>query len=322
VLIGLVVSGPAAAEGSLPAWTAPLLRDHPLVGRIWAPAEAAFVTADAVAERAAAARYVLLGETHVNTDHHRLQAWAVARMVQAGRRPAVVWEMLPRDRDTALQAYLGAHPQDADGLGAAVGWRELGWPDWSIYAPIAATALANGLPFATGDLPKATIRKIGREGLAEALSPERRAALGLDVALAPDLHADLIDELRDSHCGLLPETAIGAMLGVQRARDAALADALIAADAAHGDGAVLIAGAGHVRGDRAVPWYLRQRQPDATVLTLAFLEVTDEDSAPEDYVWRDPAGAPVFDLLWFTPRAEDKDHCADLERRMKKRKAE
>jgi len=93
------------------------------------------------------------------------------------------------------------------------------------------------------------------------------------------------------------------MVDVQRARDAQMAEALVRA--ATRDGAVLIAGAGHARVDRAVPWVLTALAPTATVVSVALVEVR------KDVV--DPAGlgrdAAAYDAVWFTPRVDDRDPC-------------
>jgi uncharacterized iron-regulated protein len=95
------------------------------------------------------------------------------------------------------------------------------------------------------------------------------------------------------------------MVLAQRARDSALAESLLAG----ADGGVLIAGTGHVRNDRGVPAYLRRRVPDATIATLAPLEVRAEWTQPSDYA-RAYGGALPFDWVWFTPRMDDEDPCA------------
>src|SRR3546814_2820761 len=89
-------------------------------------------------------------------------------------------------------------------------------------------------------------------------------------------------ELRESHCGLLPEAALGGMLKVQRLWDAWMADSMLAAAADGAEGAVLIAGSGHVREDRAVPWHLGGRG-GGDALTLALVEVAAGSLAARDY---------------------------------------
>src|SRR5437762_2420086 len=104
------------------------------------------------------ARCVLLGERHDHPEHHQFQAWLLRRMVDAGRRPAVAFEMLDTTQAPALARHLAAAPRDAAGLGEAVGWRAAGWPAWRLYQPIADTALAAGLPIVAANLPATAAR--------------------------------------------------------------------------------------------------------------------------------------------------------------------
>jgi uncharacterized iron-regulated protein len=104
------------------------------------------------------------------------------------------------------------------------------------------------------------------------------------------------------------------MAAAQRYRDAHLADALLSAEARHGS-AILIAGNGHVRADRGVPWHIRQRQPGAEVLSVLLVEVEAGKTDPASYLPRDPNGKPAADLLIFTPRAERADPCEKLRKK-------
>src|SRR5215470_544423 len=94
--------------------------DHPLTGRIWDVAQSGFVTMDAAATAVTAARFALLGERHDHPEHHQLQAWLLRRMVEAGRRPAIAFEMLDTTQALALGRHLTAAPRDAAGLGDVV----------------------------------------------------------------------------------------------------------------------------------------------------------------------------------------------------------
>ena len=89
---------------------------------------------------------------------------------------------------------------------------------------------------------------------------EEAARLKLAQALPQPLLDTLASELEGSHCGMLPPTAIPGMSLAQRYTDAHLAEALVRAAGKHG-GAFLLAGNGHVRTDRGVPWYVRQLAP-------------------------------------------------------------
>jgi uncharacterized iron-regulated protein len=308
-----------ACAGPAVDWVSPLARDHPLAGRIWQPAGGRFVQTGELERAVAAADFVLAGEKHDNPDHHLLQARLLAFMIRAGRRPAVVFEMIGEDRQAALDGWLAAEPADAGGLGQAVGWAKSGWPPWSAYRPIAEAALGAKLPLRAGNPPRGLTRKIGRRGFA-ALGAARRRALGLEDAFPRAATESLERALFLSHCRLVPKEALAPMLRVQRARDAILAANLVAGAALDGaDGALLIAGGGHARLDHGAPLHLARLAPGRSVLAVAFVEVEDGEGEPADY-GESLGGAIPFDFVWFTPRADDRDHCAELKKRFGKAK--
>ncbi|WP_349360183.1 ChaN family lipoprotein [Stappia sp.] len=287
---------------------------HPLAGRVWATRAQAFVPPETVAQAVRDADFALLGEIHDNPDHHLLQAHLVAEMTGEGRIPALVLEMLPRDRQERVDAHVASAPGDAARFGEAVGWADLGWPDYAMYRPILESALAARLPVVAGDTPREERRRVGRQGL-EALGAETLARLALDEPLDAGARARLDDVLFDGHCGLMPRAALSPMAGVQRLRDARLAEAMIASAADGADGAVLIAGSGHVRADFGVPVYLARLAPDASTVTVGFVEVRADATRPAAYAEAVSGAGRRYDYVWFTPRAERGDPCAGLKER-------
>jgi uncharacterized iron-regulated protein len=304
-------------------WTTTVRADHPLVGRVLDGRTGAELDGATIDARLAAADYVMLGEKHDNPDHHRAQAWLLARMVAAGRRPAVVWEMLDSGQADLLAAFLDQSAVVASDLGLAVGWDRTGWPDWTMYQPIAAVALDADLPMRAGNLPADEVRRAATEGWEAVVGAEGLAPRALDVPF-PDAQRDALGtEILRGHCDMLPEEAVPGMIAAQRLRDGEMARALLAGAALPGtDGAVLIAGNGHARADRGAPWVLGHLAPDATVVSVGVLEVSaDLPDEPEPDDLRDGAGEgerPPFDLIVFTPALEDIDPCekfrAQLER--------
>lgn len=308
----------SASNGASPEpwrdWQTSLQVDHALAGRIWSTGRKAFVAPAELAAALAGADFVLIGETHDNADHHRLQAWLIAALAKR-RKPAVVMEMIGLEQADALGRYLAQDGADASGLGAAVAWSKRGWPPWAMYRPIAEAALAAKLAIRAGDVPRATLRRVSREGL-ETIEAARRKRLLLDRPLGTALDAALLKELAASHCGLLPERVLPAMSKVQRLRDAVLADSLI--DAGRPDGAVLIAGNGHVRTDRAVPWYVARCLPKARILSVMLIELDAETKRPEDGLITDPDGKAAADFVWYTPRRDPEDPCESLRKHLAK----
>jgi len=308
VWMAVILLAAGAARAAEPP-AVDLGQDHPLTGRIWDVAASRLVTSETLMARLAASRFVLLGERHDHPEHHRLQASIVRGVAAAGRRPTVAFEMLDADQAAALAAYLQRSPRDATGLGDAVGWSRSGWPPWPLYQPIADAALAHGLPLAAVNLPAAAARAVARGNL-DALPPTLVRIHGLDRPAAPAVQTAMEAEMRDSHCGKLPDAVLPAMVTAQRARDATMANGM---QAAH-DGAILIAGAGHVRTDRGVPIYLAARAAGATIASVAFVEVHTGGTTAPDYAERFGAERLPFDYVWFTRRADDVDHCARFER--------
>jgi uncharacterized iron-regulated protein len=313
VVLVLIACAPALR---LPTgvWQAPLGREHVLTGRVWDVAAARSIDAGALPPRLVRARFVLLGEKHDNPDHHQLQAALVRALAAAGRRPAVAFEMLDTAQAPALARHLAASPRDAAGLGDAVGWNNSGWPPWSDYEPIAHAALDAGLPILAANLPAAVISAVAR-GNRSALPASLVTAHALDRPLPGDAQAAMSAEIRDAHCGHANPAMVTNMITAQRARDAHMADTLLTAVT---DGAVLIAGTGHVRQDRGAPMYLRARSPAATIATVAFVEVQPNAPNPDDYAARFGAASLPFDYVWFTPRMDDDDPCERFRRSLER----
>jgi uncharacterized iron-regulated protein len=175
-----------------------------------------------------------------------------------------------------------------------------------MYQPIAEAALQAKLPIVATNLPLATARKMTRDGLA-ALDARLVKELALDRPPPEPVFATMAADLRDAHCGQVSEPSVKAMVDVQRARDAQMAQSLIAAS--DPGGAVLVAGAGHVRNDYGIPVYLRAKAAGKNVISIAFVEVDTQKTAPQNYALPYANGRWPFDYVWFTPRIDDEDPC-------------
>ncbi|MGE5217544.1 MAG: ChaN family lipoprotein [Chloroflexota bacterium] len=303
----IVVSVTCAVAGcSATSWKSPLGRNHPLTGEIWNVSAARFIDRQSLVERLARTDIILLGERHDNPDHHMLQAEVLRSLVAVGRRPTVGFEMLGLDDARAIADHLAAAPNDAAGLGTAVHWNQRGWPDWAMYQPIAEAALQAKLRIVPTNLPLATARKMTREGLA-ALGPGMTHELGLDRPPPEPVFERMAADIRDAHCGYASEQSVKAMVDVQRAWDAQMAESLIAAG--DPDGAILVAGAGHVRNDYGIPVYLKEKAPQKRVISIAFVEVDQQKTEPQSYALTNADGRLPFDYVWFTPRVDDVDPC-------------
>ncbi len=315
LLVGCLLIGQPGPNGPASGWDSPFGRGHPLAGKIWDVAAGSSIDAATLVERLAASQFVLLGEKHDNSDHHRLQAWLLRALIAADRRPAVGFEMFTVEDTAALARHLAEAPTDAAGLADVVDWDRSGWPAWALYQPIVEAAIEVRLPILGTNIAPSTLRALKLKGLA-ALEPSVRARLGLDRPLDPGVREAMAVEIGDAHCGYASQAAVEAMITIQQARDAQMAESLAAADGQ--DGAVLIAGFGHVRKDRGIPPFLTARHPGAAVSSVAFLEVDEDTTAPEGYAAQFGQETLPFDYLWFTPRVDEREPCARFRKELKR----
>jgi uncharacterized iron-regulated protein len=220
---------------------------------------------DSLLQALKAARFRLLGEVHDNPEHHAIRARLLDALGRAGLKPAVAFEQFDSRHDTALQALLRTRKViSAEDVANAVQFDRKGW-NWDFYRPLVETALRHGMPLRAANLSRAEAMQIARES---------RPVHG---KWSPALEEQLRDYLFEGHCRALPGSAMAGMALAQRARDLTMAKALLEPSR---DGAVLIAGNGHVRKDFGVPIHL----PADGVVSVGFLEAEPEGPAPYDFV--------------------------------------
>lgn len=301
MVFAMLLAGCGASPRPSPvgAWQTEVFDDHPLVGRIWSTKAQAFISADQLVTQVRAARYVLLGEQHDHPDHHRVQAWLVGAL--ADRLGGAAFEMLDEDDRAGVERAI-----DAATLATAVAWQKSGWPDFALYQPIFEALFRRGIAIHVAHPTRETMRRVMTDGIGQ--WPKTRVVrLALDVPLPARDQAALEAQIRTEHCGYAPEKIVAPMALAQRVKDAWMARALVDASRP----AVLIAGNGHVRRDRGVPFYLRRHDPTG-IRSLAQLAVRPGVFRPEDY------DAQLYDFVLFTPRTTNEDPCVRFKKQLEK----
>ena len=283
LLLGACQSLPGALP-PLPDWQEPEGREHPAMGQILELRSGRLLTPGQLVEELAPAPWVLIGEQHDNADHHALQRWLLQALQQRRAQGALVLEMLDADQQPAvdrLRQRLAAG-EPVESLQQALDWRA-GW-DWQQYGGLLGDALPASYALLAGNLSSGEVRAIYQQV----------PALPVGAATAAPVQEQLLEQIRQSHCGMLPQTRLPAMLAVQQQRDRRMAQALLAAP----QPAALIAGSFHVRRDLGVPLHLADL---GAVGTGKVLLLTSADA---------PVQAAMTDYVWFTPRPPEQDYCA------------
>lgn len=277
------------------------LTGHPLAGRVWDVAQQRFITPEEAETRIAAADIALLGEIHDNPAHHRLQARLLQRAGEQGRRPALAMEQFDSEWQAAIDAARASSSSAA--AVAKAGRISTGW-EWPLYKPLVAYALKLQLPIVAANFSRSRTKAVFAGGHA-ALGDGEAGRLGLDQAWTAAQNAGMRRLLVEGHCGD-DSPVIDKLIPVQRARDAYMADAILARS---GAGVVATIGRVHARADIGVPLYLQRRAPEKRVLSLGLVEVMEGNSDPADYA---DAAPGIHDLVWFTPAAARPDPCREM----------
>ncbi|MGH8385110.1 MAG: ChaN family lipoprotein [Pseudomonas sp.] len=285
-LFSLLVACQAQQVTPPPAPIAPQGRDHADLGVIRELATGRSITPQELVEKLAAAPRVLVGEQHDNPDHHALQLWLLRQLAAQRPQGSLLMEMLNPDQQAkvdAAQAATRAGQPPADPY-QALSW-QANW-DWGVYGALVTYALRQPYPLLSANLDRSQIMQIYKQ----------RPTLNGPASTTQQVQATLLEDIRESHCGMLPESQLPAMLGVQQQRDRRMAERLMAAPTP----AVLLAGAFHVRKDLGVPLHLKDLGAGEgnAVLILAEADKT--------------VTAESADYVWYTAAQPAQDHCAQL----------
>lgn len=226
---------------------------------------------------------VIVGEQHDNADHHAVQLWLLQSLGEKRPQGSLLLEMLTPDQQSRVDGVRRAPKPPAD-LPVELAWQD-GW-DWNLYGPIVRFAFTQPYPLLAANLDNSEIRAFYRQP--PVLQGER--------SNAESVKDELAGQIGDSHCGLLPQSQMPAMLAVQQQRDRRMATRLLAAPAP----ALLFAGAFHARKDVGVPLHVLDLGAPETPTVLMLAEQGSEVTAA------------MADYVWFTPATPKPDYCAEM----------
>ena len=247
------------------------------------------LTAQELLARLAEPSRLIVGEQHDNRDHHQLQLWLLQALGERRPQGSLLLEMLAPDQQRRVDEVRHASALPTD-LSGALAWQS-GW-DWSLYGPIVRFALTQPYPLLAANLDMPEVRTFYAKP--PTLSGTR--------SNAPTVKNELLEQISDSHCGLLPTSQMPAMLAVQQQRDRRIAERLLAAPMP----SLLFAGAFHARKDVGVPIHvLDLGEPEAPTVLMLAEQGAEVTPAMADYVW-------------YTSVTPPQDYCAQMRKQFGK----
>ncbi len=268
----------------------------PLRDTVTPPGIAATAPAHAQVDAAQAAQKVqallpvdalLLGEQHDAPAHQQIQQAVVEVLAAQGQLAALALEMAQQGGTTA-----GLQTGATEALvRAALHWDENAWP-WATYSPVVMAAVRAGVPVLGANLPREQMR-----------SAMQNKALDDHLTLAGWQKQQ--ENIREGHCGVLPESQIVPMARIQLARDAAMAQTVLSA-LRPGQTVLLIAGNGHVDAELGVPTHLARLAPARSQKSVRLSPA--HDAAGES--------AASTESVWITAAPPPRDYCAGMKAQM------
>ncbi|MEX5668038.1 ChaN family lipoprotein [Pseudomonas neuropathica] len=247
------------------------------------------LTAQQLLKRLAAPERLIIGEQHDNADHHTAQLWLLRSLGEERPQGSLLLEMLTPDQQPRIDQVHQSITPPAD-LPGALAWQD-GW-DWNLYGPIVRFALTQPYPLLAANLNSAEIRTVYRNP--PVLKGQRSNVESVKTVL--------LEQISDSHCGLLPESQMPAMLAVQQQRDRRMAERLLAAPRP----SILLAGAWHARKDVGVPLHVVDLGATETPTVLMLAEQGAEVTAT------------MADYVWYTPATPKQDYCEQMRKQFGK----
>ncbi|MHC8317776.1 ChaN family lipoprotein [Pseudomonas sp. LB3P31] len=280
ILVVLLLGGCAHAPP-------PVAEPPPIAGEIRDLRSGQVLTAQQLLEQLARPARLIVGEQHDNRDHHALQLWLLRSLGDQRPQGSLLLEMLTPDQQPHVDQVHQAATPPAD-LRDSLVWQE-GW-DWNLYEPIVRFALTQPYPLLAANLDPLEVRAAYAHPAAPSGSRTNAA----------DVKEELLKQVSESHCGLLPKKQMPAMLAVQQQRDRRMAERLLAAP----EPAVLFAGAFHARKDVGVPIHVldlgAEEAPTVLILAQQGSEVT----------------AAMADYVWYTPAVKAPDYCKQMRKQL------
>lgn len=290
-------------------------QNHPLVGKVWDGKQQKFIGQPQLLTAIIESEYLLLGETHDNSEHHQHQAWVIDQLSNKKIKAGIAFEMISNK-----QAQLIDNDKliSTDELFRKLTTHKSGWKYREYYMPVFESSIRAKYPLYAANLDRQSLLTIISKGK-EALPVELANQLA-DTPLPEHQITSLRKDIIESHCGMSKPEMVDAMLLGQRIRDVTMSNSLYRNKNQNTTTMVLIAGSGHVRKDRGVPYYLKKRGPQARITSIAWIEVDKDAHDISDYSEHIGKNATRFDYIWFTAQADRPDPCEKMKRFMQRHK--
>lgn len=249
---------------------------------------------------------VYLGEEHHNPHHIEAALKILSQLVKDRIEPTIGMEMFGWDGQPALDTYVSTTQPVSDEFLEQVRWKQNWGGSFDDYAPLVMFARDHHLTVRAMNPPKPLIRRVVKEGLAQAKQDPEWVSWGLDreeIVDDPAYREKIFDQLQRCHGGSAEHYRT--MYEASMVRDEGMARTLALRNdelrGEEGDSRRMIVsytGGGHVQYKLPVPKRVARRLGEqvkqAAIYLLSF------DSSKVEHV-RELIQESIADYIWLTP---------------------
>src|SRR5690554_888565 len=268
ILLGLLLSLPVSAASC------------PLPGQWLAPGGETLQSTILMKELAQQ-DVLLLGEQHDRVDHHRWQLHMLAGLHVLRPELVIGLEMLPREAQPALDAWVAGELDEQAFLDASGWYRAWGF-DPELYLPILHFARLHQVPLKALNVTPELRGRLVEEGW-EAVAVEERFGITAPAAALPDYREQLAAIYAEHPMGSMDESeaSLERFIAAQLVWDRAMAVGL--AQATHDNALVVgLMGQGHLQYGHGVPHQLDDLGVEAHATLLPWDVAGPECTPPPD----------------------------------------
>ncbi|MCX5723632.1 MAG: ChaN family lipoprotein [Nitrospirae bacterium] len=253
---------------------------------------------------------IYLGEEHHHRFHIEAALTVLRNLRTEGRTPVLAMEMFGWDGQAALDRYLSGAYQNRQTFLETVFWQQNWGGAYEDYEPLVLFAKEQNLVVAAMNPPKALVRLVAKQGLAQAQSDPVMAQWGMQdevIVDDPVYRARILQQLQACHGGG-NDHLYQTMYEASMVRDEGMAKTLVArlalirrdADPMAGP-LVSYTGGGHIQYNLPVPARVVRRLPDGVRQMSVYLTSFEAGRVDE---LREMIREKVADYLWLTPVSE------------------
>lgn len=250
---------------------------------------------------------IYLGEEHHNRFHIDAAMTVLRRLKAEGRTPVLAMEMFGWDGQAALDQYLSGSEMNRQEFLEAVRWQQNWGGPFEDYEPLVRLAKEQLWAVDAMNPPKALVRIVAKNGLAQAESDPMMAQWGMkDEAIVDDpiYRTRILQQLQACHGGGA-DSFYQTMLEASMVRDEGMAKTLAhrlnqirsGSDTMAGP-LVSYTGGGHIQYNLPVPKRVARRLTDQVRQVSVYMRSFEVGRIEE---LQDMIREKIADYLWLTP---------------------